>query len=72
MKVLDLKRTIREPGRETYIVASVPVDGLPEQKQAIVVPVTKSALRDAIAHLHNKSEIPVALDIGKVIVGSTN
>jgi hypothetical protein len=69
MKVIDLKKKMMEYGAELHLVARIPVQGS-DVGQPIVVQVPKSCVKKAIAHLHNTTEIPVAIDGNKVIVGA--
>jgi hypothetical protein len=71
--VYALKQALYASNLEVFATVCVPPSlANTAFAQPIVVPVTKSAIRAAIKHLPNKTEIPFALDGNKVIVGSVN
>jgi hypothetical protein len=71
--VYQLKQALYASGLEVFATVCVPASiANTAFAQPIIVPTTKSAMRQAIKHLPNKTQIPFAIDGNKVIVGSVN
>ena len=69
--VYQLKQALYASGIEVFATLCVPPSiANTAFAQPIIVPTTKSAMRAAIKHLPNKTEIPFAIDGKRVIVGS--
>jgi len=69
MRVLDLKRELRQPHiHGVNAVVSIPA-GPGMTPQPVVVAVTKTAMKRAVAHLPSKTEIFVTVEGNQLTIG---